>query len=725
MTSEPQVFRRAEPCVDALIKKVGKEIHLGLPLGLGKGMRLANALYQRAREDQSLQLHIATAISLEKPKGSSDLEKRFLEPFVERLWGGVPDLDYVTDLRRGALPKNVRVSEFFFKAGSNLKNPGQQQNYICTNYTHAVRDLLALGVNVIAQIVSPHSTDQDRFSLSCNPDLSLDLIPLLREQEAEGRAVAVVGEVNPQLPYMPHHAELGRSQFDFLLEGPPFHYGLFPVPATPVAPADYLIGLYASALIKDAGTLQVGIGSLGTALVYSTILRHRQNDLYRSILERLKVAERFPVASEVGEDGVFEAGLYGCSEMLVDGFAQLHQAGILKRQVFEDENLQQLLNSGAIEERPSLGMLDRLREGELIDSPLRARDLSWLQRFGIIKPEAELKGGQLALGQEATVPDLQDPRARQLIETHFLGERLTGGIVLHGGFFLGPQNFYQYLRDLPEAERQKFCMTSVNFINDLYDHRFGKQALKVAQRSHSRFINSAMMMTLNGAANSDGLEDGRVVSGVGGQYNFVAMAHDLPGARSVLKLRSTRQSGGKTVSNIVFNYGHITIPRHLRDIVVTEYGIADLRGKPDQAVYQGLIQIADSRFQEDLLRQAKRAGKVEKSWTIPAPYRDNRPEAVQRIVKEMQREHDLFQAFPFGSPFSDEELRLTKALKALKAATATRSGTVKTVAAALRLKETPAEWQPLLKRMGFEQAAGWREKLNRRLLLQGLAMTER
>jgi acyl-CoA hydrolase len=39
-----------------------------------------------------------------------------------------------------------------------------------------------------------------------------------------------------------------------------------------------------------------------------------------------------------------------------------------------------------------------------------------------------------------------------------------------------------------------------------------------------------MMMTVGGAACSDGLENGKVVSGVGGQYNFVAMAHELPGA---------------------------------------------------------------------------------------------------------------------------------------------------------------------------------------------------
>src|SRR3546814_2157020 len=74
-----------------------------------------------------------------------------------------------------------------------------------------------------------------------------------------------------------------------------------------------------------------------------------------------------------------------------------------------------------------------------------------------------------------------------------------------------------------------------------------------------------MMATALGAAVSDGLDDGRVVSGVGGQYNFVAMAHALPDARSVLLLRATREAGDGAGSNIRWNYGHCTIPRHLRD----------------------------------------------------------------------------------------------------------------------------------------------------------------
>jgi acyl-CoA hydrolase len=63
------------------------------------------------------------------------------------------------------------------------------------------------------------------------------------------------------------------------------------------------------------------------------------------------------------------------------------------------------------------------------------------------------------------------------------------------------------------------------------------------------------------------------------------------------------------VSNIVWNYGHMTIPRILRDIVVTEYGIANLRSKSDKDIIAALLNVADSRFQAELLAKAKAAGK--------------------------------------------------------------------------------------------------------------------
>lgn len=96
---------------------------------------------------------------------------------------------------------------------------------------------------------------------------------------------------------------------------------------------------------------------------------------------------------------------------------------------------------------------------------------------------------------------------------------------------------------MTHAKRLEFNMTRISYINELY----GQEALKRLQRLDARFINSAIMVTLLGAGVADQLEDGRVLSGVGGQYNFVAQGHALEGARSILILRSWRESAGRSV----------------------------------------------------------------------------------------------------------------------------------------------------------------------------------
>ncbi|MFV8571695.1 acetyl-CoA hydrolase/transferase C-terminal domain-containing protein [Marinobacter sp. SBS5] len=726
MTGQNKVYLDdANACVDQVIERVGKKITLGLPLGLGKPVRFVNALYQRAKEDPEISLHIVTALSLLAPKGNSSLERRFMEPFVKRLYGAIPELIYARDVSTNKLPDNVRVSEFFFKAGSYLNNKSQQRNYICTNYTHAVRDLMAQGVNVVGQLMAPGEPhgQPGKMSFSCNPDLSLDILPLLRQLEADGTPVAMVAEQNPKLPWFGRQAVVDDSQFDIILSGRSTDYPLFSAPQMAVSPADHMIGFYASCLLKDGGTLQVGIGSLGVALVNSTIARHKHNAAWKSVYQHARVEERFPIVRDYGGTEPFEQGLYGCSEMMVDGFLYLIQEGILKREVFEHAGLQNLINEGEISETPSLKTLDVLRSEGLIDSPLRSRDLQWLIDHGIVRSTVELKGGRLRLNETTSVEaDLDNAKTREGLQAIGLGEKLAGGVVMHGGFYVGPEKFYQELRDLTEEQRDKICMTSVNFINHLYDHRYGDQKLKAAQRVHGRFINSAMMYTLNGAAVSDGLADSRVVSGVGGQYNFVSMAHELPGGRSILALRASRIAGGRAVSNIVFNYAHCTIPRHLRDIVITEYGIADLRGKSDEEVFLGLIRIADSRFQAELLKKAQAAGKAPRDFKLPKDWTNNTPEEV-RDTLSMAGEGDWFPAFPFGRDFTDDELKLGKALKSLKAATATPRGKLSTLWQAMRVHDD-GRYHALLERMGLNQPAGFREKLDRKLVMHGLQQLE-
>ena len=109
--------------------------------------------------------------------------------------------------------------------------------------------------------------------------------------------------------------------------------------------------MQASALIRDGGTLQIGIGCLGDAIVHFCRLRQRQSALYHQLLADWGILERHgDLIERIGGTRPFERGLYGASEMFVNGFLHLYRDGILKRKVYDSVPLQRLLNEGAITE---------------------------------------------------------------------------------------------------------------------------------------------------------------------------------------------------------------------------------------------------------------------------------------------------------------------------------------------------------------------------------------
>ncbi|MGE5625350.1 MAG: acetyl-CoA hydrolase/transferase C-terminal domain-containing protein [Bacillota bacterium] len=704
-----QNFENPDDCVEAILSRVGKNLVVGTPLGIGKPNHLLNALYQRVASDRSLHLRLVTALSLERPAGKSELERRFLEPFVARVFGDYPELEYMRALRSGKLAPNVELSEFYFKSGAMLGVPSAQQDYISTNYTHVARDMLAAGANVVLQAVA--RLPGPRYSLASNPDVTLDIMPGLREAERAGRPVAVAGMVNRSLPFMYGDAEVAPEFFDFMVDAPALNHHLFVVPNTPIDPAAHIIGLYASALIRDGGTVQVGIGSLGDACIYATQLRHADNARYREALERTGALAGFsPAIETMGGLEPYTQGLYAGSEMFGDGLMHLYEAGILKRRVYDHAGLQSLLNAGTISESVGPETLAALQDAGLIQPRLTPGDVEFLKRFGILHPDVHLDGGGLVMPDGTRVsPDLHDKAAFRTLVGSGLGARLSRGVLVHGAFFLGSQWFYDALHAMPEPERRLFAMEAVSTVNEL----FSNLELEKLQHRHARFLNICMKMTLLGSAVSDALDDGRVVSGVGGQYNFVAMAHALKQARSILMLRSTHRSHGRLESNIVWEYAHCTIPRHLRDVVVTEYGIADLRGKSDREVIAALLNVADSRFQPQLLAEAKRARKLPADYAIPEAFHRNIPERLAAGLAPL-RAQGLFPDFPFGHEFTPEELKLGKALKRLQAEGAKSTGKLRLLLALLH--SPPKEAALYLKRMGLNAPRSFKEHVFARLV---------
>ncbi len=584
-----------------IFDRVGGRVRLALPLGLGKPVTLVNALTRAAMQDRSLHLSIFTALTLQRPSPQEDMEKRFLDPAADRLFGQYPPLLYADMIQGDGLPDNIEVSEFFFQAGSWLGCDYAQRHYISANYTHARDVLIAQRPNVLSQLLVQRD---DRFSLSCNTDISSDLFAFRARGEMDFIAV---GEVNDDLPFMGGPATIGTGEIAMLLD-PPERFDLFSAPRRPVSHAQHAMGLHVSRLVRDGGTLQIGIGAIGDAVAQALLLRDR------GALDPVWQDAPFPLSGD--NTAPFEQGLYAVTEMLVGGLLALFESGVIRREV--------------------------------------------------------------------------------------------DGAAIHAGFFVEARDMYERLRAMPPEQRGRIAMMPVSFTNALY----GDEAAKRAARVHARFVNGAMQASLLGDVMSDSAKPGQVVSGVGGQFNFFEQAFALEDGRAIVTLPATRESGGAVTSNVVWQLPLTTVPRHMRDMVVTEYGLADLRGQTDEEVIRRMICIADSRFQDRLVKEAQDAGKLARGWRVPEAHRNNTPEALRGWLAG---HGDALPDFPFGTDFTEIEKLLLPALSRLGNAAASKRALVALVWAGFTAPAHPNEGAAMA-RMGFDERPSLGEPLQARAL---------
>ena len=183
-------------------------------------------------------------------------------------------------------------------------------------------------------------------------------------------------------------------------------------------------------------------------------------------------------------------------------------------------------------------------------------------------------------------------------------------------------------------------------------------------------MNTTMIVTLLGAAASDALESGQVVSGVGGQYNFVAMAHALPDARLLMMLRATHDNkdGLQEQHRLELRPRHDPAPpaRH-RDHRVR-------RGRPARPVRRRGGQAPD---RDRRLALPGRAGRARPRRTASWRPTTSCPSATATTCRRRWRtsctpgrEAGLLPDFPFGTDLTDDELHIVRALKKLKHASA-------------------------------------------------------
>lgn len=155
---------------------------------------------------------------------------------------------------------------------------------------------------------------------------------------------------------------------------------------------------------------------------------------------------------------------------------------------------------------------------------------------------------------------------------------------------MGSQKLYDYVHNNPGVE-----LYPVDYVN----HPF-----VIAQNDNMVSINSALQVDLMGQVNAESM-GAKQFSGTGGQVDFVRGAAMSKGGRSIIAMPSTAAKG--TISKIVMNLdvgATVTTSRNDVDYIITEYGIAELKGKTLRERAKALIAIAHPDFREQLTKQA-------------------------------------------------------------------------------------------------------------------------
>lgn len=127
----------------------------------------------------------------------------------------------------------------------------------------------------------------------------------------------------------------------------------------------------------------------------------------------------------------------------------------------------------------------------------------------------------------------------------------------------------------------------------------------IARNDNMISINAVLQVDLTGQTNSESMQ-GHQFSGSGGQLDYVRGAFDAKGGKSILAFHATAKNG--TVSRIVPRLPEgamITTPRNDVHFLVTEFGVANLKGKSTRERALAMIDLAHPDFRDDLLRAAE------------------------------------------------------------------------------------------------------------------------
>ncbi len=152
------------------------------------------------------------------------------------------------------------------------------------------------------------------------------------------------------------------------------------------------------------------------------------------------------------------------------------------------------------------------------------------------------------------------------------------------------------------GSKEEMEWASNNPLFELVDSDYLEDISVIAAHDNMVAINNALVIQLDGQISAESIGR-RLLSAAGGQTAFVVGALMSKGGRSITVLPSTSRGMSRIVST--FEPGTVvTIPRNLADYIVTEYGIASLRGKSLKERAQELIAVAHPDFRPELRKEA-------------------------------------------------------------------------------------------------------------------------
>ena len=156
------------------------------------------------------------------------------------------------------------------------------------------------------------------------------------------------------------------------------------------------------------------------------------------------------------------------------------------------------------------------------------------------------------------------------------------------------------------SSKEDMDFINMNPLFELYGSDYVLDPRTIAAHDNMVAINSCLQIDLTGQIAAESIGP-RMISGTGGQLAFAIGAGLSKRGRNITVLTSTARGG--TVSRIVPSLEPgtiVTVPRTLADIVITEHGVAQLKGKTQRQRAEELIAIAHPDFRADLKKEAQR-----------------------------------------------------------------------------------------------------------------------